>query len=84
MKKYKSKEIVYAEQYFNGKSIDGVVIGKNDPYNRWDDTPHGPYIQVEQFKYRVNDGDWIIKNPNDDKFLDVLSNDEFIRKYELK
>jgi len=83
MKKYKSREVVYAEQYFAGKEIKGVKIGKNDPENRWDDTPDGQYIQGEEYKYRVKEGDWIVKK-DDDSFLSVYPDAEFKRMYELK
>lgn len=83
MKKYKSREVVYAEQYFSGKEIEGVIIGKNDPTNRWDDTPDGAYIQGEEFKYKVNEGDWVVKSEYDN-YLSVYSNKDFVIKYKLK
>jgi len=81
MEKYSSKEVVLAEQYFPGKEIKGVLIGKNDPYDRWDDTPDGPYIQGEQYKRFVKPGDWIVKKENS-QYLEVYSNEDFNKKYQ--
>lgn len=81
MKQYKSRQIVEAEQYFTGKEIEGVKIGKNDPTNRWDDTPDGAYIQCDRFKEIVNEGDWVIKING--KLLS-LSNEGFKKLYKPK
>lgn len=81
MEKYISKEVILTEQYFKDKEISGVLIGKNDPNDRWDDTPDGPYIQGEQYKMRVKDGDWVVKKENS-RHLEVYSNDDFNKKYQ--
>ncbi len=83
MEKYKSREVVYAEQYFDGKEIEGVKIGKNDIHNRWDDTPNGAYIQGEQYKYKIHNSDWVIRKEGE-KFLSVLSDKNFNLQYKIK
>jgi len=83
MQKYKSREVVYAQQYFSDKQIEGVFIGKNDPTDRWDDTPDGAYIIGEQYKHRVEEGDWVVKH-DDSLYLSVYSDTDFKRSYKLK
>jgi len=83
MKKYKSREVVYAQQYFSDKQIEGVTIGKNNPTDRWDDTPDGAYIIGEQCKHRVKEGDWVVKHDNS-VYLSVYSDIDFKRSYKLK
>lgn len=83
MKEYRNREVVLAEQYFPGKEIEGVKIGRNDPNDRWDDTPDGPYVQGEKHKHRLEPGYWIIKK-EESKFLSVMTDAEFQKNYKPK
>jgi len=80
MEKFRSKEIVEAVQYFAKDNLSFIKIGKSSLYDRFDDTPDGPYIQGSQYKHKVKEGDWIIFPKN--KEIIILSDEEFIKKYD--
>lgn len=79
--KFRSKQIVDAEQYWPGSNHKLVTIGKNDPTNRWDDTPDGPFIQMTDFKRKVEPGNWIVID-EDTQVVRVYSDEYFKSKYE--
>ncbi|MCK9446094.1 hypothetical protein M0Q50_04290 [bacterium] len=96
MKRYKSREKIYAEQYFNGKKFEDIeiLIGKSSTTCRWDNTPDGPYIDcMYDHKLKLNDGDWICKSEvetyhtkkykSGDNFLHLftMTNDDFKKHY---
>jgi hypothetical protein len=80
MEKFRSKEIVEAVQYFAKDNLSFVKIGRNDVFDRFDDTPDGPYVQGREYKHKVKEGDWIIFRKN--KEILVLPTDFFIDMFE--
>ena len=84
MPKFKTKpEFVEAEQWFKGKSVEGVIEKKFVPSGHWSDRfeDHPDvFIETPMGKIGVYEGNWIITDAKGSKW--VFTSEKFDKTYE--
>jgi hypothetical protein len=82
MAKYRNREIITAEQWFPGKTLNRVhmVDGQTYLHRIIDTQGHSAYWASQQYFHLLTSGDYIVTTA--DGFTDVLSKSEFEIKYE--
>jgi hypothetical protein len=68
MKFRKKPIIIEAEQWFPGKSIDGVITEYDETLDNATGKPPFPFIRTLEGKMFVSSGDWIITGVNGEKY----------------